>query len=68
MIKDGRSANKARKIANPLNCGLNNLLDLQTFRKYDSLRICDLRTQSFCDLRAYNFRKSAKTYYFSLQI
>jgi hypothetical protein len=27
------------------------LLDLQTFRKCGTLRICDLQTRSFCDLQ-----------------
>jgi hypothetical protein len=49
----GRSANKflklkIRKSGNI--CGLKFFLDLQTFRKFSSLRICDLQTIYFCDL------------------
>jgi hypothetical protein len=68
ILKGGRPANKFRKsqIRNFL-CSYN-LLDLLIFRKSGTLRICDLRTQSFCDLWTSNFRKSANTFFFSLKI
>ncbi len=40
LFKEEQSANKFRKFAD-----LNNLLDLLTFRKLDTLRICDLWVQ-----------------------
>ncbi len=45
----------------PKRADLNNLLDLRTFRKCGTMRICDLRAQSFCDLRTYSFRKLVLT-------
>ncbi len=41
------------QISNPQICGLNNLLDLRTFHKCGTLRICDLQIFKLwiCDLR-----------------
>ncbi len=53
----GRSAIKFHKSQILKFADLNILLDWRTIRKCGTLRICDLRTPSFCDLRALNFRK-----------
>jgi hypothetical protein len=51
-----------------------NLLHLWTFRMCGNLRICDLQTQYFMRfadpnlLQTYNFRKSANSLFFCLQI
>ncbi len=69
--KGGRSANKFRKSQIRKFADLNSLLDLQTFRKCGTLRICDLQIpppQLFCDLRTFNFRTSAKQWAFSCYI
>ncbi len=61
----GRSANNFRQSQIRKFADSNNLLDLPTFRKCDSLRICDLRTNLFmiCGLET-----SANTHFFSLKI
>jgi hypothetical protein len=61
----GQSANNFRKSQiHKFGDLIKNNLDLQTFRKFGTLQICDLRTQSFCDLWICNlwicyFRTSA---------
>jgi hypothetical protein len=49
--KGERSANKLRISQIRKYADINNLLDLRTFHKIDTVRIYDLRTQSCCDLR-----------------
>ncbi len=54
LFKVGRSANKFRKLQIRKFANLNNLLDLRTFRIFDTSQICNLRTQSifwFADFR-----------------
>ena len=63
FCKGGRFANKFRKSQIRKFADLNNLLDLWTCSKCGTLRICDLRTQSF--LWFADFRKSTTTYFFS---
>jgi hypothetical protein len=48
----GRSGNKFRRSQIRKFTEINNSLDLWTFRKCGTLRIYDLWTQSFCDLRS----------------
>jgi hypothetical protein len=51
FMKGGRSANKFLKSQIRKFADIHNLLDVRTFRKGGTLRICDLWTESFCDLR-----------------
>ncbi len=53
----GRSANKFCELRTRKFAYFNNLLNLRTFRKCGTLRICDLRTLSFCGFRTSNFLK-----------
>ncbi len=50
----GRSANKFRKLQMRKFADLHFMLFLRTFRKCDTLQICDLRTKYFRDLQTEN--------------
>jgi hypothetical protein len=63
ITKGGRSANRLRKAQIRKFTGFNNLLHLRTFRKCDTLRICNLRTgipKKFADLGLQNESKNLR--------